>query len=51
MAKCVKLNMTVMSQMTGSDVTEDEFLDAFIDFIEKHNWMVCGHTCEEDDEE
>lgn len=52
MAKYVHLNsMSIMNKHIGVDVTEEEFLDKFLDFIESNDWFCAGHSEECDDED
>ncbi len=51
MTKVAKLNVTVSHKNSDGNVTNEEFLRKFIDFIESNNWMVGGHIEEIDDSE
>lgn len=51
MEKIIVLNGTVFSEHVGQSVTEEEFSDAFIAFLEEHGWLYGGLVAEEDSDE
>ena len=51
MAKVIKINAIISSAHVDTDLTEDEFYNKFIDFLEEHEWMCGGGITEEEDEE
>ena len=47
----ITINGTIFSKHTNTDIDEDEFNDAFAEFLEQHEWNFGGGTvCEPDDE-
>ena len=51
MAKVIRINAIISSAHADTDLTEDEFYNKFIDFIESNDWICGGGITEEDDEE
>lgn len=50
-SRVINMNLIVSSIHVGQDVTEEEFCNAFLDFLEEHEWMCGGGITEEEDEE
>ena len=50
MAKIIEINGTVFSENINEDITEKEFTDAFLDFIESRGWLFGGTVSEDNDE-
>ena len=50
MAKIIEINGTVFSENINEDITEEEFTDAFLDFIESRGWLFGGIVSEDNDE-
>lgn len=50
MAKIIEINGTVFNENINEDITEEEFTDAFLDFIESRGWLFGGTVLEDNDE-
>ena len=51
MAKIITINGTIFSEHINKNVTEEEFTNAFIDFIESKGWLFGGTVSENDDDD
>lgn len=49
MAKVIRINAIISSAHADTDLTEDEFYNKFIDFIESNDWICGGGITEEED--
>ena len=49
MAKVIRINAIISSAHVDTDLTEDEFYNKFIDFIESNDWIYGGGITEEED--
>ena len=50
MAKIIEINGTIFNENINEDITEEEFTDAFLDFIESKGWLFGGTVSEDNDE-